>query len=120
MIRAGYPLIYEPSYLVFHQHRPDLVKLRRQYWSWGLGFMAFVVKSYLSDCEMRSRFVQLVGWWCKYQLRLLGRSLLKKHTLPVGMVMAEIWGGIMGLLGGYARSQRRIQFIQDHFKSHPI
>lgn len=120
VVRAGYPLIYEPSYLVFHQHRPDLAKLRRQYWSWGLGFMAFVVKSYLYDCEMRSRFIKLVGWWCKYQLTLLGRSLLKTHTLPVGMVLAEIWGGIMGLLGGYARSQRRIQSIQDHFNSHPI
>lgn len=120
VVRAGHPLIYEPSYLVFHQHRPDLAKLRRQYWSWGLGFMAFVVKSYLHDREMRSRFIQLVGWWCKYQLTLLGRSILRTHTLPIDMVLAEIWGGIMGLLGGYGRSQRRIQSIQNHFDTHPI
>lgn len=120
VVRSGHPLIYEPSYLVFHQHRPDLTKLRRQYWSWGLGFMAFVVKSYFADHEMRSQFRQLVLWWFKYQLTLLGRSILQTHTLPIDMVLAEIWGGITGLFGGYGRSQRRIQSIQDRFKTHPI
>ena len=45
-IRAGHALVYEPSALVFHRHRRKMKELRRQYWSWGLGFMSFAAKSY--------------------------------------------------------------------------
>jgi GT2 family glycosyltransferase len=112
VIRAGYPLVYEPQYLVFHQHRQDLTQLRRQYWSWGLGFMAFVVKSYQTDLGKRSQLIRLIKWWFKYQLRQGKQSLKGKNPVPISMVLAELWGGIMGLLGGYQRSLRRIESIK--------
>ena len=115
IVRAGYPMIYEPEYLVYHQHRRELSQLKRQYWSWGLGFMAFLVKSYEQDSAMRFRFVRLVVWWFKYQFKMLARSLNRSHSLPAYMVLAEIWGGIMGLLGGYQRSQKRINLIRQNF-----
>lgn len=117
VVRAGYPLIYEPSYLVYHQHRRELNQLRRQYWSWGLGFMAFLVKSYQHDPAMRRRIIRLVGWWFKYQLRMLKRSLTGAHTLPAGMVLAEIWGGLMGGLGGYPRSRQRVEAIRQRVEA---
>lgn len=117
VIRAGYPLVYEPQYLVFHQHRRDLAGLRRQYWSWGLGFMAFVVKSYQHDPAQRSKFRLLVLWWFKDQLRQLGESLIGRHVLPPRMILAELWGGIMGLWGEYSRSLRRIEQIKKQFPS---
>ena len=49
IIRAGYVLVYEPSYMVFHEHRESVSALRRQYYTWGLGLMAFVEKSYRND-----------------------------------------------------------------------
>lgn len=117
VVRAGYPLVYEPQYLVFHQHRREMAKLRRQYWSWGLGFMAFVVKSYQQDISQRAKLRRLVGWWFRYQLRELGESLMGFHPLPPGMILAELWGGIVGLLGEYSRSQRRIEQIKQQFLS---
>lgn len=115
VIRAGHPLVYEPQYLVFHQHRREKEKLRRQYWSWGLGFMAFVVKSYQSDPPQRSHLRRLLWWWLKYQLRRLQESLRDRHTLPPAMILVELWGGIIGLLGEYPRSVRRIERIRRQF-----
>lgn len=115
LIRAGYSLVYEPRYLVFHQHRREYEKLRHQYWTWGLGFMAFVVKSYQSDPPQRSRLRHLVWWWIKDHLDQFQKSLRGHHVLAPAMILAELWGGIVGLLGEYHRSLRRIEQIQRQF-----
>lgn len=115
VIRAGYPLVYEPKYLVFHQHRQEYAKLHRQYWTWGLGFMAFVVKSYQSDPPQRSQLRRLIYWWFKDQLKQLKNSLRGHHVLPPTMILAELWGGIVGILGEYPRSLRRVEEIRRQF-----
>lgn len=115
VIRAGYPLVYEPQYLVYHQHRREYAKLRRQYWSWGLSLMAFAVKSYHSDPSHRALLVRLVGWWLKDQLRQFKSSLKGSHVLPPDLLLAEIWGSIVGLLGEYPRSLRRVEKIRRQF-----
>lgn len=115
VIRAGYPLVYEPQYLVFHQHRREYEKLRHQYWTWGLGFMAFVVKSYQNDPPQRSRLRHLVLWWLKDQLDQFQKSLRGCHVLPPVMILAELWGGVVGILGEYPRSLRRIEQIRRQF-----
>ena len=53
VLRGEYPIITEPECLVFHQHRRQHRALRFQMWTWGLGFMAFVTKSYRSDPAQR-------------------------------------------------------------------
>lgn len=115
IVRSGYPLIYEPQYLVYHQHRQEYEKLRRQYWTWGLGFMAFVTKSYQTDPAQRSQFRRLVQWWLKDQGKQLIKSFMGRHTLPPEMIWAEVWGGIVGLLGEYERSQQRIEQIRRQY-----
>jgi glycosyltransferase involved in cell wall biosynthesis len=107
VIRASQALAYDPRLIVFHQHRRELEKLRRQYWSWGLGFMAFVVKSYRTDKEMQKRFRGLVYWWFRYQFRNLAKALLGRGKMPFRFVAAEIFGGLQGLFGEYDRSRRR-------------
>ncbi|PSB19611.1 hypothetical protein C7B76_07105 [filamentous cyanobacterium CCP2] len=115
VIRAEYSLVYEPQYLVFHEHRREYDKLRRQYWSWGLGFMAFVVKSYHTDPLQRSRLRWLIKWWFKYQYHNLKQSLRGRNPSPPALVWAEIWGGIVGLFGEYGRSQKRVEQIRKQF-----
>src|SRR5690606_19683768 len=87
--------------------------LRRQYRSWGLGFMAFVGKTYGADPEQRPKLRRLVRWWFRYQLRLLRGSLLGRDVLPPRMVWAELAGGVAGLLGEYGRSVRRVRRIRE-------
>ncbi len=112
IVRHGYVLVYEPKYLVYHQHRREMKALKRQYWTWGQGFMAFVVKSYLADPTYRPRFRRLVWWWSKYMLVQVVRALRGRHVLPISFVMGELSGGLVGLCGEYQRSQQRIKRIK--------
>ncbi len=116
VIRAGYPLAYEPRFLVFHKHRRTLATLRRQYWSWGLGLMAFIAKSFQSDPGNRKKLALMVGWWFQDQFKMLVRALLGRHSLPPGMVLAEIWGGVTGICGEYGRSRARSELIRKRYE----
>lgn len=113
VVRAGHPLVYEPQYAVYHQHRRELTQLQHQYWTWGLGFMAFVVKSMQSDPEQRSALLRLILWWAQDQLWQLQQSLMGQHVLSPKMILSELWGGIVGLFGEYGRSQRRVERIRN-------
>ncbi|NJM70774.1 MAG: glycosyltransferase [Scytonema sp. RU_4_4] len=115
IIREGYSLVYEPRYMVFHRHRREYEKLRHQYWTWGLGFMAFIVKSYTSDPAKRSVLSKTILWWFKYELRQIKQCLTNQHPLPVEMILAELWGGVVGILGEYPRSLRRAEKIRRQF-----
>ena len=112
-IRAGHALVYEPRLLVFHRHRRERPTLRRQYWTWGLGFMAFVAKSYAAEPSQRSKFRTLLRWWFEDQLRQVVRSVRGRHALPVDMVCAELMGGLAGLAGAYSRSARSARRIRE-------
>lgn len=116
VVRGGYPLIYEPRFLVFHRHRRNYRQLRTQYCrSWGQGLMAFVVKSYMHDTTQRSNLRRLVAWWFKYQFRELWKSLMGKNVSAPDLILAEIWGGLVGLVIAYPRSVKRTEAIRKHF-----
>jgi glycosyltransferase involved in cell wall biosynthesis len=116
VIRAGYPLVYEPQYLVFHQHRREMQALRDQYRkSWGTGFMAFLEKSYRTDPAFRPQLRRLAVWWFGKQLWDLQKSLRGRFVLPPTLVLAQLRGGMVGLLGGYARSVKRVERIRRRF-----
>jgi len=112
VVRAGHPLVYEPRFLVFHDHRREIEKLRRQYWSWGLGFMAFLAKTYRTDRAQRHNLRGMVRWWFGDQLRQLLDRLRGRHVLPARLLAAELFGGVVGLAGTYTRSVRRTERIR--------
>jgi glycosyltransferase involved in cell wall biosynthesis len=112
VVRANYPLIYEPDCVVFHQHRRTHAQLRHQYWTWGLAIMAFLSKCHQYDPDMRSQARALMNWWFWDELRQVFSSLRGRHPLPVGMLLAELWGGVQGLFGEYERSQFRSDRIR--------
>lgn len=112
VVRSGAPLVYEPSLLVYHEHRATEPELRRQYYTWGLGFMAFVQKSLRSDPANRPRFRRLIRWWFGDQAKQLYKAIRGRHVLPPSMILAEMHGGATGLLGEYQRSLRRIATIR--------
>ena len=116
VIRSGYPLVYEPGMMVFHRHRRDYDALRRQYWTWGTGFMAFVSKSYSRDPSQRLKLRRLIRWWYADQLAELVRSLGGRSVLSPDLVLAELAGGTVGLAGTYARSVRRADRIRRRFR----
>jgi glycosyltransferase involved in cell wall biosynthesis len=109
LLRAGHAIATEPQCLVFHQHRRSYHELRYQMWTWGLGFMAFVGKSYRTDPEQRGKFRRLILQW--YWRRALHVALcVTGHAKrPLGLALAQFAGGLVGLFGEYSRSQRRIR-----------
>ncbi len=118
IIRAGYPLVYEPQFLVFHKHRREVSQLRRQYSrSWGLGLMAYVAKTYQYDVAQRPNLRRLMAWWFDNEMRELVSSLRGNHVLSPDMILAELWGGIAGLCGAYHRSQRRARQIRERYSA---
>jgi GT2 family glycosyltransferase len=113
VVAAGEPLVYEPRMLVFHRHREDLRGLRRQYRSWGEGFMAYLAKTYASEPDARGKVRAMARWWVSYASRNVVTTLAGRRPGPVGLAAAELGGGVVGLLGGYRRSQRRTAAIRE-------
>jgi GT2 family glycosyltransferase len=108
VLRAGAPLVYEPRMVVFHRHRREFAGLRRQYWSWGQGLMAYLEKTYRADPGIRLKLRGLVLWWIGYELRQLLANTLGKGWGTPDLAFAELLGGLVGLTGTYGRSRRRI------------
>jgi glycosyltransferase involved in cell wall biosynthesis len=112
IIRAGYPLVYEPAYLVFHQHRRTMKKLSHQYWTWGLSVMTFASKAHGMDRPLRSRWRKLIVGWLREHLKELTMAMFGRHVLPTRFLFWELCGGIIGLCGEYERSKKRVQQIR--------
>jgi len=113
IIRAGYKIAQDPCVLVWHRHRRLYKELRSQlYNSWGRGFMAFLVKSFLTDKPYRRTLLSAILVWYGYQLIscVLGR-LRGKYEFPMDLILAEFLGGVVGL-GSYFASRKRIAKIK--------
>ena len=116
IIRTGHVLVYEPSALVFHRHRRKMKELRRQYWSWGLGFMSFAAKSYRTDPAARREFRRVVNGEFTRALFEVLKSLLRRNGLSPTFPLAHLWGSMAGWMGAYDRSVRRVEAIR---RRHP-
>jgi GT2 family glycosyltransferase len=117
IIRAGHALVYEPRFLVFHQHRREMDALRRQYErSWGLGFMCYLTKCLKTDPERRINLLRLTLWWFNNHtaglVGHLGKRMRGQEHVPISLLVGELRGGVAGLLGGYERSRRRVGSIR--------
>ena len=120
VVRAGYPLVYEPQLMVFHRHRREFDALRSQYSrSWGQGLMAFAAKTYRYDVLQRPNLRRLVIWWFAKKLYELLRIMMSKSFVPADVLLYEIWGGIVGLSVAYPRSLRRVEVIREQFALAP-
>jgi GT2 family glycosyltransferase len=107
VVAAGVPLVYEPRMLVFHRHRPEHEALRRQYLSWGEGFIAYLEKTYRADPAQRLKARALLGWWLNYAGRNVAKTVLGRDPATPDLALAELAGGLRGLTGSYGRSRRR-------------
>lgn len=112
VLRAGGTIVYEPRYAVYHEHRETMAQLRHQYWTWGLGMMAFLVKSWRADSVFRPKHLALIRWWLLDQLKSVGAAAARLRLRDFRLRVAELAGGIKGLLGEYDRSQKRVAAIR--------
>jgi glycosyltransferase involved in cell wall biosynthesis len=111
VLRSGRPMVYEPRYAVYHEHRETIAQLRRQYWTWGLGMMAFLVKVRRTDVELAVPQRRMVRWWVLDQLRMIAGAARRREGTELRFHLAELRGGIQGLCGEYDRSRARVAAI---------
>ena len=112
LVRAGHVIVSAPRCLVLHEHRRTHERLRHQMWTWGLGFMAFVAKSYSAEPAQRAKFRRLVRWWVARAAGLLARRMHGGAAPPLDLVLAELAGGVRGICGEYGRSRRRVERLR--------
>lgn len=113
VLRSGRTMVYEPRYAVYHEHRESIRQLRRQYWTWGLGFMAFLTKSRRADAALRHRQNAIIRWWLLDKFGALATAARRLRVREFSFLAAETWGGIVGLAGEYDRSRARVRKIRE-------
>jgi glycosyltransferase involved in cell wall biosynthesis len=112
VLRAGRPIVYEPRYAVYHEHRQTLRQLSHQYWTWGLGFMAFLEKSRRSDPALRDKHNRMTQWWIGDKVKGLAHALAKGRPRDLEFIFFELLGGVVGWAGEYDRSMARVRLIR--------
>ena len=113
VLRSGRAIVYEPRYAVYHEHRETLPQLKRQYWTWGLGFMAFLAKSRRSDPALKRKQAAILRWWLLDKLAELAVA-----ACCLGSASSASWPPSCGAassawLGEYDRSLKRVQKIRE-------
>jgi GT2 family glycosyltransferase len=115
LLHEGYTLVYEPSALVYHRHRRDYASLRRQIANRGIGLSSYHVRSALAYPDERSAFIRLQLWWLRrWHLKRLMRSFIHPQRFPRDLILAELWGYLIGL-GRYYKAQRTAAEIAQKF-----
>jgi cellulose synthase/poly-beta-1,6-N-acetylglucosamine synthase-like glycosyltransferase len=108
ILRAGYRIVYDPAALSWHRHRRTWRNFRKTIYGYGVGVYAFWTRSLLVDKEWHT--LQHAWWWFRHkQLPNLVRSLLRRpDRVPLVLLLAELWGCIIGP-GAYFVSRWRLK-----------
>jgi len=109
VIAAGYQLVYEPTAVVRHRHRPDYASLRTQAYGYGVGLAAFVTKTLVDDprrvFEVLARAPRAVAYLVRPDS---AKNARRPASLPGELIRLERRGMAFGALA-YVRSRRRMR-----------
>lgn len=90
---AGLTLRYEPSVVVYHQHRRELEALRRQLYANGRSFGVYLLKIWKQGDVERAAVARFAaGWVGGWLLKRWIARLLGRLDFPAALVWAELWG----------------------------
>jgi glycosyltransferase involved in cell wall biosynthesis len=104
---TGHRLVYEPSAIAYHSHRPDYAGLRRQIYGYGVGTSAYLLKTVLGNPRLLPDFARKLPRGLVFALSPRSdRNLAKRAGFPRELTLLELWGMARGPLA-YARSRRR-------------
>lgn len=95
VLMAGWVLRYEPSALVWHQHRRDMPGLRQQLYSNGKSFGVYLIKLWKTHSIYRHKIVTyVIRRWGRWLVGRIVRGCLRRHNLPLPLLWAEFWGAL--------------------------
>ncbi len=106
-ILTGHRIVYQPTALVWHLHRPDLEGLRRQIYAYGAGLTGQLVKTMLAEPRLLPDLLKRVPRGVRFALSPGSeKNTGKSAGYPADLTRLELKGMLYGPLG-YARSRRR-------------
>jgi GT2 family glycosyltransferase len=115
LLRAGSAIAYEPSALVWHEHRVDDASLRGQMYAYGLGLGAYLTKHLLARGS-RAALLRRIPAALPHAVALSRRSgqAVRAASLDRGMASMELRGLLLGPLA-YLAARRRAE--RSHLRS---
>jgi O-antigen biosynthesis protein len=104
VILGGHQLVYEPSAIVWHHHRPEYRSLQRTVFCYGAGLTALMTKWFLSDGEVARDIASRLPSALRLALDADSRKNAGKlGDYPSGLTRLELAGMLAGPFL-YARS----------------
>lgn len=108
LVTAGHALSYEPSALVWHEHRVDDESLRRQMYAYGLGLTAYLTKHLLLMPASRAALLRRLPAALSHASGLLTRSraAVRQSSLEKSAMTAVELRGMLTGPGAYVLARR--------------
>ena len=108
---SGATVRYEPVALVWHQHRRDMAALRRQLYDNGRAFGVYLILLLRRGDVPRFVTTKFARIWLRWHLGRVVRRFLRRETLPLPLILPEIWGSLHSWHAYYQtyRSDRRLR-----------
>ncbi|MCW1959149.1 MAG: glycosyltransferase [Mycobacterium sp.] len=104
IVQAGYQLVYQPAALVNHLHRADYPALRDQFYTYGVGFTAYLTKLVVAHPLDGLRLIARIPAIIAFARR--GQGTDKPDVeYPPELTRVELKGRLYGPLA-YLRSRR--------------
>ncbi|EFO81432.1 glycosyl transferase, group 2 family protein [Oscillochloris trichoides DG-6] len=92
---AGFTFHYEPTAMVWHQHRRDMAGLQRQIENNGRAFGAYLLKIWKQRSAPRHVTARFAYRWMRhYLLPQVWRSIKRSHHVPLSLTLGELRGAI--------------------------
>ena len=100
VMREGYHLVYEPTAVVRHDHPETYDNLKRRMFTWGHGYVSYLLRIALTDRRYRWGAARDIAHWFSYQMRRrLWPQMRGRDSYPASLTLREIWGGVTALAG---------------------
>jgi len=106
VIDAGYAIVYEPSAIVFHAHRPDYESLQRQAFGYGVGLGAYAMHVLTTHPRRALGAMRLVGPASRH---FLAAASTRNNRRPPDFPRELVWRERAGLAAApwcYWKSRR--------------
>lgn len=102
----GHRLVYQPSAVVYHEHRREYDALRRQVFSYGAGLTAYLIRTLTHNPRLIPSFIRVFPRGVLFALKPSSQlNVQKRADYPRQLTWDERRGMAYGLLG-YVRSRR--------------
>ena len=97
VIRSGKMLVYDPTAIVWHQHRREYAELREQLTNHGIGFYAYLTRIAMQNPREAISLAWFgLSWFWRWDIRRLLQTWFKPGMFPRDLVLSEISGSLRG------------------------